>query len=148
MKIRATILKAGWMLGLVSGLLSGLTSFSVQAHHNYFTEFNPRVEMTLEGVVSKVDWRNPHIEVYLDVTDEQGNVVTWRMPNAAPFVAAQNGWDENTLSVGDELAFIGWPSRDGSNAMRAIKMIFDDGSSYEMQMWCQLDCAGFDLDGH
>lgn len=124
-----------------------LSSTAVHAHHNYFTEFNPRVEIQLDGVITKVDFRNPHIEVYLDVTDEDGNVVNWRMPNAAPFVAAQNGWDESTLSVGDELTFIGWPHRDGENAMRAIEMIFDDGTSYEMQMWCKLNCAGFDIDG-
>ena len=136
MKILATI------------LILGLASFAAQAHHNYFTEFNPRVEITLKGVVTKVDWKNPHIEIFIDVTDDLGNVTNWRMPNAGPFIAAQNGWDENTLSVGEELVFIGWPSRNGDNAMRAIEMFFADGRSYEMQMWCKLDCAGHDLDGN
>lgn len=125
-----------------------LISIPLQAHHNYFSSYNPRVEILLEGVVAKVEWKNPHIEIFLDVTDSEGQTVTWTLPNAAPFVAAQNGWNEETLVVGETLVFKGWPSRDGSNSMRAIEMIFDDGRSYEMQMWCKLNCAGYDLDGN
>lgn len=129
-------------------LLAMVFALPTQAHHNYFTDFNPRVEILIEGVVSEVKWQNPHIEVYLDVTDENGQVSTWTMPNAAPFVAAQNGWDEETIVVGTHMTFKGWPSRDGSNSMRAIEMFFADGRTYEMQMWCKLNCAGHDLDGN
>ena len=132
----------------MSALVSILTSVPAQAHHNYFSNYNPRVEILLEGVVSKVDWKNPHIEVFLDVLDSQGQTATWALPNAAPFIAAQNGWDKDTIVVGERMTFKGWPSRDGSNSMRAIEMIFDDGRSYEMQMWCKLNCAGHDLDGN
>ena len=125
-----------------------LGSVSTQAHHNYFANYNPRVEIQLEGVVSRVDWQNPHIEVFVDVVDADGQTVTWNMPNAAPFVAAQNGWDENTIVVGEKMTFTGWPARDGSPSMRAIEMVFTDGRSYEMQMWCKLNCAGYDLDGN
>jgi len=125
-----------------------LNAAPVQAHHNYFQTFNPRVEIMIEGVVSRVEWRNPHIEIYVDVLDDDGNMVTWRLPNAGPAIARQNGWDENTVVVGETLTFLGWPARDGSNSMRAIEMFFTDGRSYEMQMWCKLNCAGHDLDGN
>ena len=125
-----------------------LMSWPINAHHNYFKDFNPRVEILIEGVVSKIDWRNPHIEIYVDVLDADGDTITWRLPNAGTGVAQQNGWDENTVSIGDRLVFKGWPARDGSNSMRAIEMFFADGRSYEMQMWCKLNCAGYDLDGN
>ncbi len=128
--------------------LAMLIALPVQAHHNYFADFNPRVEITIEGVVSRVDYRNPHIEIYVDVLDDEGNIATWRLPNAGPGVAQQNGWGEDTVVVGEHLTFKGWPARDGSNSMRAIEMFFTDGRSYEMQMWCKLNCAGHDLDGN
>lgn len=125
-----------------------LLTAPAQAHHNYFSRYNPRVEITLEGVVTKVEWKTPHIVVYLDVTNDDGEIENWSMPNAAPFIANQNGWNKDTIVVGETLTFIGWPSRNRTKSMRAIEMIFDDGRSFEMQMWCKLNCAGHDLDGN
>ena len=148
--MKLTTKHAAKRLSIITSFLAWAVLFALpaQAHHNYFKDFDPRVEILLEGVVSDIKWQNPHIEIYLDVTDENGQVSTWAMPNAAPFIAAQNGWDEETVVVGTQMTFKGWPSRDGSNTMRAIEMFFDDGRTYEMQMWCKLDCAGHDLDGN
>ena len=57
------------------------------AHHNYRLNFDDSIEITLEGVVSEVSWANPHITIYLDVTNDDDEVIKWALPTAAPGVA-------------------------------------------------------------
>jgi hypothetical protein len=106
-----------------------LLAMPVHAHHNYRLNFDNSIEITLEGVVTKVSWMNPHISIYLDVVDADGNVTNWAMPTAAPGVAGRNGMTAETLSVGDELIVAGWPARDGSNTLRARLLTLADGSA-------------------
>ena len=55
----------------------------------------------MKGKVSKVEWTNPHVRFYVDVTDESGKVMTWNMELASPNALARNGWTSRTLKVGD-----------------------------------------------
>ena len=113
---------------VLSLFIALLTAIPAQAHHNYRLAFDDSVEITIEGVVTEVAWRNPHIELYLDAIDAEGNVARWSMPTAAPGVASRNGFTETTLSVGDKLVVVGWPARDGTNSMRARSLTLADGS--------------------
>ena len=113
-------------------LLTALFSFSALAHHNYRLKFDDSQEITLTGVVTNFDWKNPHIEIFMDVEGEDGEIVSWILPTAAPRVAGGNGITKDTVKEGDTLAAVGWPSRDGSNEMRARLMTLEDGTEYRL----------------
>ena len=113
-------------------LLTALFSLSALAHHNYRLKFDDSQEITLTGVVTNFDWKNPHIEIFLDVETEDGEIVNWVLPTAAPRVAEGNGITKDTVKEGDILVAVGWPARDGSNEMRARVMTLEDGTEYRL----------------
>jgi len=97
------------------------------AHHNYRLNFDDSVEITLAGIVSEVSWANPHITIYLDVMNDNGEVIKWALPTAAPGVARRNGLTSEVLKAGDKIVISGWPARDKSLQMRARVVTLKDG---------------------
>jgi len=113
-------------------LLVFLISAPAFAHHNYRLRFDDSTEITLIGVVTNFDWKNPHIEIFIDVEDADGNVANWVLPTAAPVVATRSGVTPETVVPGDTLVVTGWPARDGSKEMRAWVMTLEDGTSLQL----------------
>jgi hypothetical protein len=113
-------------------LLVFLISVPTYAHHSYATNFDNIAEISLTGVVTNFDWKNPHIEIFIDVEDADGSVANWVLPTAAPVVATRSGVTPETVVPGDTLLVTGWPARDGSNAMRAWVMTLEDGTSFQL----------------
>ena len=107
-----------------------LVSFSALAHHNYRLRFDYDVDITLSGVVTKFDWKNPHIEIFIEVADEDGNVINYAMSTAVPGVANRLGITPETLLPGDTLIVTGAPARNGADEIRARTMTLDDGIYY------------------
>ena len=64
--------------------------------------------MSLTGVITKVEWTNPHMHVYIDVTDASGKVTNWNMEMASPNTVQRQGWGRNTLLPGDKVVFEGY----------------------------------------
>ena len=116
----------------VSSVVTLLLALPVLAHHNYRLMFDDSKEVTLEGVVTEFAWVNPHINIYLDVADDDGNVTNWVMPTAAPGVATNNGLTPETVTAGDSVIVTGWPSRDGTNRVRARTIVLEDGRSFPL----------------
>lgn len=115
-------------MGFPFVVLATLISLPVLAHHNYRLRYDYDVAITLTGVVTKFDWKNPHVELYLDVEDEYGNITNWTMPTAAPGVFNRIGFNPDTLSPGDKLIVTGAPARNGSIEMRARSITLEDGN--------------------
>jgi hypothetical protein len=111
-------------------LLALSISVPVLAHHNYRLRFDYDVDVTMTGVITKFDWKNPHIEIFMDVEDNDGNVINWTMPTMAPGVANRLGITPETLLPGDTVLVTGAPARNGSNELRARTMTLADGSYY------------------
>jgi len=109
-------------------VLATLLSLPVLAHHNYRLRYDYDVAITLTGIVTKFDWKNPHVEIYMDVEDENGNVTNWVMPTATPGVFNRIGIKPDTVLPGDKLIVTGAPSRNGSDELRARSMTLEDGS--------------------
>ncbi len=113
-------------------LLIAFLSLPALAHHNYRLRFDYDTMITLTGVVTKFDWKNPHVKFLVDVEDENGNVTNCLMPTGAPRVLTRNGITPDSVLPGDTLVFTGAPARDGSNEMRARTIVLEDGKSFAL----------------
>ena len=87
----------------------------VAAHHSFSAEFDASKPFKLTGVVTKVEWQNPHTIFYLDITDERTKKVTnWSFEMGSPNGLMRNGWTRNTLKIGDVATVEGSLARDGA----------------------------------
>ena len=92
-----------------------LSTAPVAAHHSFAAEFDASKPFKLTGVVTKVEWQNPHTIFSLDITDEQTKKVTnWSFEMGSPNGLMRNGWTRNTLKVGDVVTVEGSLARDVS----------------------------------
>jgi len=75
------------------------------AHHGFDTEYNANKKVTLTGVVTKVEWLNPHMRIYIDVTDAGGNVTNWNLELTSPNTVRRQGWGPKDLLAGEKVVF-------------------------------------------
>jgi hypothetical protein len=97
------------------------------AHHSFSAEFDSSKPVTLKGNVTKVDWLNPHIWIYLDVKDDAGKVAHWQCEGGAPNSLTRNGWTKNDLKQGDPITINGTMAKDASNTCNASQVALPDG---------------------
>src|SRR5262245_18970176 len=98
---------------LTASLLLG--PVMIFAHHAYTAEFDTTKPVKLTGVLTKVEWSNPHIWVYLDVKDDKGNVTNWGFSACPPGMLQRLGITKNSLKLGELLTISGHRAKDGSN---------------------------------
>jgi hypothetical protein len=83
--------------------------------------------VTLKGTVSRINWRNPHVQIYMDVKGADGQVVTWSFENSGTTNLALAGYDKNTLKIGQEITAVANPARNGTPVGIIIKFITTEG---------------------
>jgi hypothetical protein len=97
------------------------------AHHSFAAEFDGTKRIELTGVVTKVEWTNPHVWFYINVKDEPtGKVVNWAAEMGSPNSLMRSGWTRNTMQVGMVVTLNGSLSKDGSNRVNT-NSVFVDG---------------------
>jgi hypothetical protein len=119
MRVDVTAAFAGAIL-----LVSGLPVF---AHHSGAAEFDSTKKIELTGIVTKVEWTNPHAHFYMDVKDASGKVTNWNLELASPNVLIRNGWSRNSVKQGDKVSITGSQAKDNSNLGTAGTIVFPDG---------------------
>ena len=97
------------------------------AHHSGAAEFDSNKKIDLNGVVTKVEWTNPHAHFYMDVTDASGKVTNWNLELASPNVLIRNGWSRHSVKEGDKVNVTGTRAKDNSNLGTAGTITFPDG---------------------
>jgi hypothetical protein len=90
---------------LAAGLGVFCLTAPIAAHHGFDTEYDASKKFTLSGVVQKVEWQNPHMRVYVDVTDASGKVTTWNMEMTSPNTVRRQGWGPKDLVAGEKVTF-------------------------------------------
>ena len=113
------------VLGAAFGLALAIAPLS--AHHSFAAEYDGKKPIHLEGVVTKIDWENPHVYVYIDVKDESGKIVSWALEGHPPNTLRRTGWTKNALKVGDTISVTGWRSKDDSDRIAGREVTLPDG---------------------
>lgn len=97
------------------------------AHHSFAAEYDESKPLTLDGVVTRVDWENPHVHFYVDVAGADGTVVNWVCETGGPTRLARRGWTRDSLKPGDRVIVHGFPAKDASHAVDGRQVTMADG---------------------
>jgi Family of unknown function (DUF6152) len=88
------------------------------AHHSWTSDYDGAKPVAVKGVVTKVEWTNPHTHIYVDSADANGSVTTWNFEMASTLALERGGWSRKTLNPGDKVSVEGFGGR--SAITRAI----------------------------
>ena len=99
---------------MVSGVAAGLLMASPAFAHHGTAGYDMAKVVTLTGPVTKVDWTNPHIVIYMDAKDAQGSLQHWTLELSAPLLMQRFGWTKNAVKAGDQLVAETHPAKNGA----------------------------------
>jgi len=105
-----------------------LASSPARAHHSFAAEYDSKQEITLKGVITKVEWTNPHIYIYIDVKDADGHVTNWSLEGYPPNTLKRTGFARDLLKVGDEITITAYKAKDASFSGAGREITFTDGT--------------------
>jgi hypothetical protein len=117
--------KARVLLLIAAGSLAAGTAV---AHHSFTAVYDAAKPVTLTGVVTSVEWMNPHAHFFLDVRNEQGAVENWDFELSSPNGLMRRGWTRKSLNTGDTVTVEGFLSRDGSRRVNTRTVTRADGT--------------------
>jgi Family of unknown function (DUF6152) len=113
------------VLAYSTALVAGAPAW---AHHSFAAEYDSKQEITLKGVITKVEWTNPHIYIYIDVKDADGHVTNWSLEGYPPNTLKRTGFTRDLLKVGDEVTITAYKAKDASFSGAGREITFADGS--------------------
>jgi len=116
------------LMALILGLLI-VAGAQVRAHHSFAAEYDSNQPVKVTGVVTRIDWTNPHIWFFVDVKDDQGKTTNWGFSGAPPGVLQRRGIAKTVMKTGDVIVVEGFRARDGSNNASGGRVTFSDGRS-------------------
>ena len=111
----------------VALMAAGVMISALFAHHSGAAVFDSNKKLNLTGVVTRVEWTNPHAHFFMDVKDSSGKVVNWNLELASPNVLSRNGWKRTSVKEGDTVTVTGSQARDNSNLGTAQTIVLPDG---------------------
>ena len=122
-------MRRSWLALVVGGMLFSAVA-PVFAHHSFDAEFDRTKKVTVEGVLKKIEWMNPHIWFYVEGKDSNGKMATWGFSSLPPGVLLRKGVTKDTLKIGEKVKVEGFGARDGSNNADADNIYFSDGRKF------------------
>jgi len=97
------------------------------AHHSYAAEFDASNPTTIEGIVTEVWFKNPHVRYYIAVTDAAGQDVIWDARGLAPVKLVRQGWTKKTIQAGDRIKLYGHVGHTNKTIMSILDITLPDG---------------------
>jgi Family of unknown function (DUF6152) len=95
---------------------------TTDAHHSFAAEFDANRPIKMVGVVTRLEWTNPHVYLFIDVAGKAGAVTSWGFEMGPPHMLQKAGWKKNSLTIGETVEIEGWLGRDGSHHASARKV--------------------------
>jgi hypothetical protein len=114
---------------VVAAGLAVLWAGTALAHHSFSSEYDGEKTFKISGVVTKVEWTNPHVRFYVDVKETDGTLTNWNLELASPSALARNGWNSRTLKVGDTVTVQGYSGKAVVTRGAARSVLVADGRS-------------------
>jgi len=111
----------------VAGALLSLATIPVRAHHAFAAEFDAKQPVKFRGVVTKMEWTNPHVWIHVDVKQPDGTVEKWSVEAGTPNVLFRRGFTKQALLPGTEIIVDGYRSKDGTHRANGRDLTFPDG---------------------
>lgn len=103
------------------------------AHHSFAAEFDINKPMTFKGVITKVEWINPHVYLWVDVKDDRGIVTKWSIETIGPTRMREEGMTKASFGVGKPVTLRTYQARDGSKNLAFLRTVtFEDGHTVEV----------------
>jgi hypothetical protein len=117
------------LFSLVAGaaLLVSAAAVPTLAHHSFAAEFDAKKPVTLTGVVTKMEWINPHSWIHIDVKKADGTVEKWMVEGGAPNALLRRGWNKQSLPAGTEIKVEGFQAKDGAFRANGRDITFPNG---------------------
>jgi proline racemase len=110
-------------------MLAMMATLPATAHHSFAVFFDSEQGIvTVRGVVTEFNFKNPHGVIRLNVKDKTGAVVEWKAETNSPSILERRGWKKDSLKIGEEINIEGWQARDGAHYMRMRKVTRADGT--------------------
>jgi hypothetical protein len=100
------------------------------AHHSFAAEYDSQKPVTHKGTVTRIDWMNPHVYIYIDEKSEDGKVVNWGFEGYPPNTLRRVGLARDMLKVGDSISVTGWVAKDGSARFAGREITWADGRKF------------------
>jgi len=122
-----------FITGLLVTAALTLAAAPVLAHHSLAAEFDENAPVTLIGVITKIEWINPHAYLHVDVADQAGKVTTWSLETFPPSTLRRGGLTKETLGLGQKVTLLAFKARRGEALAFLRKITFADG--HELVIW-------------
>lgn len=116
---------------MAAGLLVAAAA-SVSAHHAFAAEFDANKPITLKGVVTKMEWINPHSWIHVDVKGPDGKIVPWMVEGGAPNALLRRGFTKDSLPAGTEILVEGYQAKNGTHKANGRDLTLPDGKKLFM----------------
>ena len=100
------------------------------AHHAFSAEFDSQKPVELRGVITKIQWTNPHSWIFVEVKDASGTVTPWAVEFGAPYALMQKGLRRTDFPVGVEVTVKGYRAKSGKAVANASSVLLADGRDF------------------
>jgi hypothetical protein len=114
-------------LWLAAVLMLGVSARPLLAHHSFVMEFDDKQPVVLTGVVTRVEWANPHVRFYIDVKNPDATITSWELSMPSTLQLLRRGWTRDLLMVGATTTVDAFRARDGSPLANVWQVTLNNG---------------------